>query len=55
MTVGGPLQVEVTIRKRWFYWPALLGMVALGKVGILKSPEAAAKWLADNALVIEVR
>jgi hypothetical protein len=50
-----PVNVEVRARKRWFFWPAVLVMVSLGKLGILKNPDRAAKWLADHAMRIEVR
>lgn len=50
-----PVNVQITARKRWFFWPAIITFCALGKLGILRNPNAAAKWLADHAMKIEVR
>jgi hypothetical protein len=47
--------LQFTVRKRWFFWPAILTFCALGKLGILRNPDAAAKWLADHAMKIEAR
>lgn len=49
------VQVTLVLRKRWFFWPALVTLVVLGKVGIIKDPEWAGRWLAENAMRIEVR
>lgn len=49
------VKAQVILTRRWFFWPAMLAMVALGKLGILKSPDRAGKWLADHAMRIEVR
>lgn len=48
------VNLTLTVRKRWFFWPAMLTIVALGKVGVLKDIDKAAKWLADNAMRLEV-
>jgi len=48
------LKLAGRIRKRWFFWPAVVVIVALGKVGILRDQERAGRWLADHAMVIEV-
>lgn len=47
--------LHVSLRKRWFFWPALVATSLLGRVGVLKSPERAAKWIAEHAMRIEVR
>lgn len=51
----GQVQLRTVVRKRWFFWPAILIISALGKLGILKDPAKAGKWLADHAMRIEVR
>ena len=48
------LNLSIRVRKRWFFWPALVVIVMLGKAGILRDQHRAAKWLADHAMVIEV-
>lgn len=47
--------VTLHTRKRWFFWPALVAIVVLGKLGVLRSQDRAGRWLADHAMVIEVR
>lgn len=62
------VQAQVIIRKRWFFWPAIITVAVLGKMGLIRdkdSPEhfggritgqeRAGKWLADHAMRIEVR
>lgn len=48
------LNLHAKVTKRGFFWPALLVIVALGWMGIIRSPEKAAKWLADHAMRLEV-
>jgi hypothetical protein len=60
--------LSLHVRKRWFFWPAMLILVAAGKLGLIRDkasdahadgvetgPERAARWLVDHAVVIEVR
>jgi hypothetical protein len=62
------LEAQIILRKRWFFWPAILTASLLGKLGLIRDKlsaahhggvitgqERAAKWLADHAMVIEVR
>lgn len=48
------LHLKAKVTKRWFFWPAMLSIVALGRLGFIRSPERAAKWLADHAMRLEV-
>jgi hypothetical protein len=56
------------MQKRWFFWPAIVALAALGKLGLIRDKpseehhggietgqERAARWLADHAIRIEVR
>lgn len=49
-------QVELKLKviKRWFFGPALVVIVLLGRVGMLRDQHKAARWLADRAMRIEV-
>lgn len=62
------VQADIVVRRRWFFWPALVLIVALGKIGLIRdkvSPahhggietgqERAGRWIADHAMRIEVR
>ena len=49
------IEVEIAVTRRWFFWPAMLIIVALGKCGFLHDQQRAAKWLADHAMCLEVR
>lgn len=49
------VQARLIATKRWFYYPVAIAMVVLGRLGILTSPERAAKWLVDHAMRFEVR
>lgn len=55
-------------QKRWFFWPAIICIVAIGRLGLIRDKvsaahhggietgqERAARWLADHAIRIEVR
>jgi hypothetical protein len=45
--------IHITASKRWFFWPALVLFMALGKLGILRDSQKAAKWLVKWAMRIE--
>jgi hypothetical protein len=49
------VDAQIILRKCWFFWPAILTISALGKLGVLRDQQKAAQWLADNAMRIEVR
>ena len=49
------VEAHIVVSKRWFFWPAILTIAALGKLGILKDQQKAGKWLADHAFRMEVR
>lgn len=62
------ITVTLSARKRWFFWPALICIVMLGRLGLIRDKvstahhggietgqERAARWLADHAIRIEVR
>ena len=49
------VEAQLIIRKRWFFWPVVLVMLALAKLGILKDHGRAGKWLGDHAMRVEVR
>lgn len=55
-------------RKRWFFWPAMICIVVIGRLGLIRDKvsaahhdgietgqERAARWLPDHAIRIEVR
>ncbi len=61
-------QVSVTLRahKRWFFWPAVVAIVVLGKMGLIRDrlsaahvsgietgQERAARWLAEHAIIVD--
>lgn len=48
------LNFQAKFTKRWFFWPAMLSIVALVHLRIIRSPERAAKWLCDHAMRLEV-
>lgn len=48
------LHLKAKVTKRWFFWPAMLSIVALSHLRIIRSPERAARWLADHAMRLEV-
>lgn len=48
------INLTLRARKRWFFWPAVITFVMLGKLRILRDPDWAGKWLADHAMVLEV-
>lgn len=60
------VKIAARIRKRWFFWPAVIILVTIGKLGLIcdkVSPahvggvetgrERVGRWLADYAMVIE--
>ncbi len=47
-------EAKLRLTRRWFFAPALLTIVLLGRIGILRDEHRAAKWLADHAMTIEV-
>jgi hypothetical protein len=62
------VNATVVLRRRWFFWPALLTLSLLGRLGLIRDKadpprwngkitgqERAAKWLAERAMRIEVR
>lgn len=49
------VEAHIHIVKRWFFWPATVLLAGLWKIGIIKDLEKAGKWLANNAMRIEVR
>lgn len=48
------VELQLKVTKRWFFGPALIVIVLLGRVGLLRDHHKAAKWLADRAMRIEV-
>lgn len=66
--VTDTITVQLSARKRWFFWPAIVCLVMLGRLGLIRDKfsaahqggvetgqERAARWLADHAIRIEVR
>jgi hypothetical protein len=43
--------MTLAIRKRWTFYPALLAVSLLGKLGIIKDVGPASKWIAKHCLV----
>lgn len=65
MATLGNLRVKVT--KRWFFWPAVLVVFVIGRLGLIRARPSrdyvggvepaesrAAKWIADWAMRIEI-
>lgn len=44
----------IHLRKRWFFWPALVVACAMVKLNIIDE-DRGAEWLAVHALVTELR
>lgn len=51
--MAAKLALKLHIRKRWFFWPAMVTIVTLGRLGILRDMEAAGAWLARYAMVLK--
>jgi hypothetical protein len=62
------VQAQIIVRKRWFFWPALIAAAILGKLGLIRGKASAehfggiitgqervGRWIADHAMRIEVR
>ena len=60
------VQLRITVRKRWFFWPAFVVATILVRTGVLRdapstahwdgkitAAERAAEWLANHAIVVE--
>jgi hypothetical protein len=49
------IQVRLYVSKRWYFWPALVLILILGRLRLIRDPNTAGKWLANHAMRIEVR
>lgn len=45
---------SLTETERWSYWPVMVTILMLAKLGILKDGSSGAQWLVDHALRIAV-
>jgi hypothetical protein len=46
------LTLSISIRKRWYFYPAALAIVVLGRIGIIKDIQAASCWIARHCFIV---
>lgn len=42
------VQLRIAVRKRWFFWPAFIILVALNRIGLVPDLGKSGSWLAEH-------
>lgn len=49
------LRLAVNFHRRWWFMPAKIATIALIYIGLIRDIDRAARWLAENGMIMEIR